>query len=158
MILKKNKKETGKWLDIIIFGVLAGHSIGRIGCFLEGCCYGITTNLPWAIKNPSLRDNLLRHPIQLYESLCYLLIFLLLYFYSKKMKLKNGSLFLIGVALHSLARFIIEYFRYNTDFIYKGEIWYTTLNYAQLTALIIITISLFVILKINRKRQCKIIF
>lgn len=153
LILKNNKKEIGKWLDVIIFGMLLGHSIGRIGCFLEGCCYGVITNVPWAIKNLSLGDNLLRHPTQLYEMLSYLLIFLLIYFYSKKIRLKNGSLFFIGTMLHSLARFVIEYFRYNTDFIYQGKIWWTILSYSQLTALIIIILSLFILLKINRGKQ-----
>jgi phosphatidylglycerol:prolipoprotein diacylglycerol transferase len=51
-MLKNNKKEIGKWLDAVIFGVLLGHAIGRIGCFLQGCCYGITTNIPWANRHP----------------------------------------------------------------------------------------------------------
>jgi len=152
LVLKNNKENLGKWCDCYVLGILIGHSIGRIGCFLNGCCYGITTNIPWAIKNPSLGDNLLRHPTQLYESLSYLLIFFLLIYYSQKTKLKNGSLFFIGVILHSLARFIIEYLRYNEDFIYQGKMWFTTLSYAQLTALIIIGISLFILLKINCKK------
>lgn len=152
--LKNDKENLGKWLDVIILGMLLGHSIGRVGCFLNGCCYGITTNVFWAIKFSSLGDNFLRHPTQLYESFGYLLIFLLFYYGSQKIKLKNGSLFFIGAALHSFARFIIEYFRYNKDFIYQGKIWYCTLSHAQLTALIIITISLFILLKINRRKQC----
>jgi len=149
LILRSDKKNLGKWLDAIIFGTLVGYSIGRIGCFLNGCCYGIVANAPWAIKFPSLGDNLLRHPTQLYAVFCSFLIFLLLYFYSKKTKLKNGSLFFIGVAFHSLVRFIIEYFRFNTNFIYQGKIWYVTLSYAQLTSLIIIIISLLILFKIN---------
>jgi len=152
LILKNNKEEIGKWLDAGILGILIGHSIGRIGCFLNGCCYGITTNVPWAVKFPSLGDNLLRHPTQLYESLGYLLIFLLFYSYSQKIKLKNGSLFFIGATLHSLTRFIIEYFRYNTDFIYQGKIWYFTLSYTQLTTLVIIIFSLLILFKINYKK------
>lgn len=151
-ILKNDKEKIGKWLDIIIFGMLLGHSIGRIGCFLNGCCYGIITNVPWAIKFPNLVDNLLRHPTQLYEAFSYFLIFLLLYSYSKKIKLKNGSLCFIGITFHSLARFIIEYFRFNTDFIYQNKLWYFALTHAQLTAIIIITVSLFILFKINRKK------
>ncbi|MDO9581410.1 MAG: prolipoprotein diacylglyceryl transferase [Bacteroidales bacterium] len=156
LVLKNNKENLGKWCDSYILGILIGHSIGRIGCFLNGCCYGITTNVPWAIKNPILGDNLLRHPTQLYESLSYLLIFFFLIYYSQKIKLKNGSLFFIGTALHSLARFVIEYFRYNEDFIYQGKMWFTTLSYSQLTALIIIVISLFILFKINYKKQKEI--
>ncbi|MCK4805882.1 MAG: prolipoprotein diacylglyceryl transferase [Candidatus Pacebacteria bacterium] len=153
LVLKNDRENSGKWCDSYILGILIGHSIGRIGCFLNGCCYGIIRNVPWAIKFPNLGDNLLRHPTQLYEAFSYFLIFLLLYFYSKKIKLKNGSLFFIGATLHSLSRFIIEYFRYHTDFIYQGKIWYFTLNYAQLTALIIITISIFILFRINYKKK-----
>ncbi len=155
LILKNNREKIGKWLDVIIFGMLLGHSIGRIGCFLNGCCYGIITNVPWAIKNLSLGDNLLRHPTQLYEAFSYLLIFVLLYFYFKEIKLKNGSLFFIGTAFHSLARFIIEYFRYNEDFICQGKIWYLTLTYAQLTALIIIIISFLILFKLITESKKK---
>ena len=152
LILKDDQKNLGKWLNAGILGILIGHSIGRVGCFLNGCCYGTTTNISWAIKFPNLGDNLLRHPTQLYEAFSYFLIFLLLYFYSKKIKLKNGSLFFIGTTFHSLARLIIEYFRFNTDFIYQGKTWYLTLTHAQLTALIIITVSLFILFKINHKK------
>lgn len=153
LILRKDQKNLGKWLDAGILGVLIGHSIGRIGCFLNGCCYGIATNVFWAIKFPNLGDNLLRHPTQLYESFSYFLIFLLLFFYAKRIKLKNGSLFFIGITIDSLARFIIEYSRYNTNFIYQGKIWWATLSYAQLTALIIIIVSLLVLFKINYRRK-----
>jgi len=152
LILKDDKKRIGKWLDVFVFGLLLGHSIGRIGCFLEGCCYGITTNVFWAIKNPSLGDNLLRHPTQLYEAFGYFLIFSLLYFYSGKIKLKDGSLCCIGIALHSLVRFIVEYFRYNLDFIYQGNAWYNTLSYAQLIEFIIIAVSLFIFITINYQK------
>lgn len=175
LMLKNNKKEIGKWLDAVIFGVLLGHAIGRIGCFLQGCCYGITTNIPWAIQNPSLGDGLLRHPTQLYESFGYFLIFLLLYSYSKniysnkenkglnsitqksqspkKIQLKDGSLFFIGSFLHSFIRFIVEYFRYNKDFIYQGSTWYTTISYAQFMALFIMIFSVFILLRINFSKK-----
>jgi phosphatidylglycerol:prolipoprotein diacylglycerol transferase len=155
LTLKSNKKEIGKWLDTVVFGVLLGHAIGRIGCFLQGCCYGIATNVPWAIQNPSLNDSLTRHPTQLYESFGYFLIFLLLYFYSKKIQLKNGSLFFIGSFLHSFIRFIVEYFRYNKDFIYQGTTWYTTVSYAQFMALFIMIFCVFVLLKINYSKKIK---
>ena len=46
--------------------VAAGLAIGRIGCFFNGCCYGGTCNLPWAVTFPHLHEA--RHPTQLYES------------------------------------------------------------------------------------------
>lgn len=40
--------------------------IGRLSCFVAGCCYGTPTSLPWGVRFPAV-DNLPRHPTQLYE-------------------------------------------------------------------------------------------
>jgi phosphatidylglycerol:prolipoprotein diacylglycerol transferase len=47
-------------------GVLA-LGIGRIGCFLAGCCYGSPTTLPWGVELPALGPPA-RHPLQLYSA------------------------------------------------------------------------------------------
>lgn len=39
--------------DIIAPGVVLGMAIGRIGCFLNGCCYGGACDLPWAVQFPT---------------------------------------------------------------------------------------------------------
>ena len=43
--------------------------IGRIGCYVAGCCYGIPTSLPWGVN---FGDGLHRHPTQLYETAFHL--------------------------------------------------------------------------------------
>ncbi len=43
--------------------------IGRIGCFLNGCCYGIEARLPWGVHFPFDPPSFLRYPVQLYYSL-----------------------------------------------------------------------------------------
>jgi len=151
IFLRINKENIKKWLDALIFGILLGHAIGRIGCFLHGCCYGIITNVPWAINFPSLRNNFLRHPTQLYEAFSYFIIFLSLYSYSNKTKLRDGSLFFIGSIIQSFARFFIEYFRYNTGFIFQGNTWYSTLSYAQFASSIIMILSILILIKINKE-------
>lgn len=40
------------YLDIVAPSVMVGLAIGRIGCFMNGCCYGSTCNLPWAVQFP----------------------------------------------------------------------------------------------------------
>src|SRR5438876_10168776 len=35
--------------DVLAPGIALGHSIGRLGCFAAGCCWGAQTNLPWAV-------------------------------------------------------------------------------------------------------------
>ncbi|MBP6064162.1 MAG: prolipoprotein diacylglyceryl transferase, partial [Bacteroidales bacterium] len=51
-------------LDSLFIGLMLGYSIGRIGCFLNGCCYGLPTNLGMGVKFPSLA--LKRYPTQLF--------------------------------------------------------------------------------------------
>ena len=45
--------------------------IGRLSCFVAGCCYGTPTSLPWGVRFPAV-DSLPRHPTQLYESAFHL--------------------------------------------------------------------------------------
>lgn len=45
-----------KGADVIFPYVALGHGIGRIGCFLKGCCYGARTDVPWAVKFPRVID------------------------------------------------------------------------------------------------------
>jgi phosphatidylglycerol:prolipoprotein diacylglycerol transferase len=64
-------------LDVLAPAALLGLAVGRVGCFLGGCCYGRPTLLPWGIVFPELGPPP-RHPLQLYSAavdLC--LVFLL---------------------------------------------------------------------------------
>ncbi|MHC4123056.1 MAG: prolipoprotein diacylglyceryl transferase [Planctomycetota bacterium] len=47
-----HKLPVRKYLDILAIGLLMALAFGRIGCFLNGCCYGKPTNLPWAVRFP----------------------------------------------------------------------------------------------------------
>lgn len=54
-----------KKMQFTIVPLLWAHAIGRIGCLLAGCCFGTSTDLPWAIHLHGSS----RHPVQLYEAL-----------------------------------------------------------------------------------------
>lgn len=41
-----------RYLDILAIGLTLALAFGRIGCFLNGCCFGKPTNLPWAVRFP----------------------------------------------------------------------------------------------------------
>jgi len=41
-----------KYLDILAIGLMLALVFGRIGCFLNGCCYGKPTDLPWGVHFP----------------------------------------------------------------------------------------------------------
>jgi len=101
-------------LDVLALGVPLGHSIGRIGCLMAGCCYGRPTDLPWAVTFTDPQTLGPRgvpvHPTQLYESLLYLLVFGFI-LWLRKRKSFQGELFGTYLLLAGLARFAVEFFR-----------------------------------------------
>jgi phosphatidylglycerol:prolipoprotein diacylglycerol transferase len=94
--------------DVATPGTALGYSIARIGCFLNGCCYGIETDFVCALQFPHLTG--LRHPTQLYASATVFTIFLAL-LYLWKLKKFEGQIFLQGAVLYSIYRFLIEFIR-----------------------------------------------
>jgi phosphatidylglycerol:prolipoprotein diacylglycerol transferase len=71
-------------MDILMPGVMIGYSIGRIGCFLNGCCYGLPTSSVIGFHF-SVRENFVRYPTQLFiTGLALVFFFLLLYIYKKR--------------------------------------------------------------------------
>ena len=87
-----------------------GLGFGRLANFINGELWGKTTELPWGVVFPGA-GNLPRHPSQLYEALLEgLVLFLILWFYSKKPRplMAVSGLFLIG---YGGFRFIVEFVR-----------------------------------------------
>lgn len=98
--------------DAVMPGLALGLAIGRIGCFLNGCCYGRPWHGPWAMAVPSLHDGIHRHPTQIYDLIFNVAIALLLIGPLKSLKRKNGDLFAFWLILSGITRFILEIFRY----------------------------------------------
>lgn len=124
--------------DCFAPGAALGHAFGRVGCFLQGCCYGARCDLPWAVRfpsnldpsgrettfaNPAFADHVDHfglpadapfsfpvHPTQLYESAANLLIAAVLIWLSRRQRFR-GQIIVTYIALYSLARFTIEHFR-----------------------------------------------
>ncbi|MCE5308649.1 MAG: prolipoprotein diacylglyceryl transferase [Acidobacteriales bacterium] len=106
--------------DALAPGVALGHAIGRIGCFMAGCCWGSECNLPWAVTftNPDAHEmfgtplNMPLHPAQLYQSATEALIFALLYWRFSK---PHAPGFILGLylMLTSTGRFLIEFGRFH---------------------------------------------
>lgn len=93
-------------LGLITPGLALGHAIGRLGCFLAGCCYGDVWGLPESLHFLHLE----RHPVQLYEVIGLIAIYVVL----RKQILKKYDLnkviatYLFGYAL---LRFLNEFLR-----------------------------------------------
>ena len=89
--------------------VALGMAIGRIGCFLTGCCYGIQTKLPIGVN---FGDGTYRIPTQLIEMIfCLILFGYLLYKQKKDKNLIPGILFKQLVLSYFVFRFLIEFIR-----------------------------------------------
>jgi phosphatidylglycerol---prolipoprotein diacylglyceryl transferase len=103
--LKIKKQDFFSWADFLIPFVSISYALGRFGCFFEGCCYGSSCDLPWAIAG--------RHPTQLYMALAELLFLGGLLYTRKKMQIfkLTGEFFLTWLKGHSLIRLIIEFYR-----------------------------------------------
>jgi len=114
ILIRFNKLNFLSICDIFTPGIFIGLSIGRIGCLFAGCCYGKETNLPWGIiftNSDCLAPlGIKLHPAQIYESIYTFIIFILL-LNTFKYKKFNGQLFLSGILLYSIFRFINELFR-----------------------------------------------
>lgn len=99
--------------DVLAPSVAIGYAFTRIGCFLNGCCYGHETHLPWAV---SFYDPLIggvtppSHPAQLYSVLANLVIFGILTLFEKRSR-GNGYVFFVYLGLYSIYRFLIEIVR-----------------------------------------------
>lgn len=122
-----------------------GMFLGRIGCFLNGCCFGKPSKLPWAVKYPedSLPAKVFGttrvHPSQLYESFANLALVLFL-FYLEKVRPFEGFVFLSYLFLSAFIRFMVDFTRYYEH--YKIKL----LSINQWIALIIMGLSLMMIL------------
>ncbi len=99
-----------KMLDLFAPSVILGIAFGRIGCFLNGCCYGIEAPVGFGVIFPDLGANSPRYPIQLYEaSLCVIACFAIIFF--DKIKKNDGESFLLMISAYAATRFLIEFFR-----------------------------------------------
>ncbi len=105
----------GKLLDLLAPSLALGYAIGRIGCFLNGCCYGYPTDLPWGIVFPGV-DQLARHPTQLYAFFLSILVFIVL-LRLKRSSTFPGLVFVWWLILHSGYRFIVEFPRVTPPFL-----------------------------------------
>ena len=103
-----------KLADILAPSIALGYVFGRIGCLLNGCCYGRACDLPWAIRFPP--DNPLHpptypvHPTEVYESLLNLGLYGALAWLFRRRKF-DGQVFAAYLVGYALLRSFVEMFR-----------------------------------------------
>jgi len=111
----KEKKSSG---DLFVYPIILGIFIGRTGCFLSGTkdfTYGIETS---SFLGMNLGDGINRYPLALFELLFLIGLWLILKLIQKNIVLKNGILFQYFMISYFSFRFLIEFLKPNTFYLF----------------------------------------
>ena len=111
--LRRRKQSFLLWADILMPGVALAQGLGRVGCFLAGCCYGRPAGSCWGVVFPagSMAPAGIRLiPTQLYSAAGDVLLCLALLIYDRK-KHADGGVLALYLILYSIGRFLIEFLR-----------------------------------------------
>jgi len=145
-----------KLADCIAPGLLVGLAIGRIGCFLNGCCYGGPCDLPWAVRfppeSPPWLDQAARgllpaaaadgsrpwslpvHPAQLYATIdAAILAVLACVASATPLARRDGQVFALVLTLHPISRLLLEAIRVD-----EPPALGTSLSISQLVSLVLL--------------------
>lgn len=134
--------ELAKWIanirtrtgDTFALPVAVAVAIGRIGCFVAGCCYGRVTSVPWGVAFPLAQDEsgIVRHPTQLYEVAFHFVAALTLLVLDRKRWLVGNQLKAYLIA-YMIYRFLSEWLRPESQILLNLTIY-------QLVSVVIIAI------------------
>jgi phosphatidylglycerol:prolipoprotein diacylglycerol transferase len=110
------RRSTG---DLFALALPAGEAVGRIGCYLNGCCYGTECASPIAVY----QHGAYRHPAQLYTAVVAASIFGVLLWVDRRASgqsptapYRQGDLFRLYLLLFGATRFLLEFVRENNTF------------------------------------------
>lgn len=145
--LKRYKIPVLPMLDILAITTIIVHSLGRVGCFNAGCCYGSETDSSLGIVFPTTNNSTV-HPTQLYEVSILFLIATIILFIKKRQQFK-GQIFITYVSLYASCRSIIELFRGDN----RGYIIENVLSHSQFIAIIILSISTYFYIQLKTKNK-----
>jgi phosphatidylglycerol:prolipoprotein diacylglycerol transferase len=130
----------GYFADLVAPSVILAQAVGRVGCTINGCCYGMEAPawLPWSVvyTHPESYAPLgvALHPTQLYELVFCLIGFAVLFNLRGRFQ-PEGSLFLIYLSMYSLWRVGIDFLREGTSFLFG-------LHQAQVIGIIVLLIAI----------------
>ena len=138
---KFGKLQFGHIADLIAPGLILAQFVGRIGCTINGCCYGTETTLPWGIvythPNSLAPLGVSVHPTTVYEMIFLLVIFGVILGLKGRLK-PDGSLFLVYLALYSA-------WRLGSDFLRDGTPFAFGLHQAQVIGIIVLALAIFLL-------------
>lgn len=127
----------GYFADLAAPAIILAQAIGRVGCLINGCCYGKITSFPVALvyRNPLSYAPLNEptHAAVLYEIVYNLIVLGVLLKLRKRLK-PEGSLFMVYLSLYAVWRVGIDFLRAGNPFLFG-------LHEAQIVSIIILLIT-----------------
>lgn len=144
----KNKLPVWKFADTLAPSIALGYVPGRLGCLMNGCCYGKDTDLPWGIHFPPGHDTFGHgvHPTQIYDSLLSLALYLGLAWLYRRKKF-DGQVFAAYLLCYAVTRSIVESFRGDYPERYFGGV----ATPAHLVSIVIFTAGALLYWKLSGK-------
>jgi phosphatidylglycerol:prolipoprotein diacylglycerol transferase len=145
-----------KLADVFAPSIALGYVFGRLGCLLNGCCFGRECSLPWAVTYPrgandtfpkDAEHGVAVHPTQVYDSLLNLALYLFLAWLYRRKKF-DGQIFAAYLVCYAFTRSFVEYFRGDYDAAHIHGV----LTPAQLVSVGILAagVALFVVLRTRK--------
>ena len=149
---RKYLKKNLFWLlDRVALTVPLGGAAIRVGNFINSEIVGTESNLPWAVKFERLISDygdadIARHPSQLYEAICYVIIFFILWrLYTKtNKKYHQGYIFGLFFTLLWSVRFFVEFFKENQGDEFVAQSLNIGLNNGQILSIPFILLGIYV--------------
>ncbi len=144
---KRRKISFWNLADLMAPSIILGQAIGRIGCFLNGCCFGVPTESAFGVRFPegslpyTAYRGLAVHPTQLYELGLNLAGFFILWSMRQRIRFQGG-LFLLYLMIYNCIRIAVSSLR--GDCLY---IWNTNIKIAQIISGIIFVVALIMFIK-----------
>jgi len=141
--------------DALTPAVALGTMFGRIGCFLNGCCYGRPTHMPWGVVSPPDSFAGLEfgetpiHPAQLYNALFGLVLFIVLWKLRTRVRVP-GTLFWSFIVAFALGRIVLDFFRAYEPAARLFPVGPVAITESQLTSM---ALALFGVLMLFRLRR-----
>jgi phosphatidylglycerol:prolipoprotein diacylglycerol transferase len=153
--VKTQKMPAYKVADSMAPALAFGLFVGRIGCFLNGCCFGQVCNLSWGVQFPatsaagSIMGNAFLHPTQVYSSIYAFIIFAILMRLNRQ-NVADGVMSAAFLIFYGAGRFIIDFFRY-----YEHQMLAIGgLNWNQVTSILMIIggVIIFLVQKSEKEK------
>jgi len=117
--MKHHKWPIALFIDIAAPYILLGQALGRVGCYMEGCCSGVVDPVHGVVF-PGLGDGLPHLPTQLWELYGDVALFLILLAVRKKVLNRPGVSLALYALTYGMLRYIIEFWRRDGSVHYLG--------------------------------------